>query len=47
MERRLGRSEWRRYSVVVLAGYGCGMGLIALGASAIAMITKSVSTLPY
>jgi hypothetical protein len=47
LERRLGRDTWRRYSVVVLAGYGCGMGLVALGSSAIAMITKSVSTLPY
>jgi hypothetical protein len=47
LERRLGRDQWRRYAVVLLAGYGCGLGLVGLAAAALAMVTKSVSTLPY
>ncbi len=47
MERRLGRATWRRYSVVLLAGWSCGLGLVALGAAALAMITTSVSHMPY
>jgi hypothetical protein len=46
-ERRVGREQWRRYAVVLLAGYQCGTGLIALGAASLAMIARSVSNLPY
>jgi len=46
-ERRFGRDQWRRYAVVLLAGYQCGLGLVGLSSAALAMVTKSVSTLPY
>ncbi len=46
-ERRFGRERWRPYAVVLLAGYGCGLGLVALAASALSMVTTSVSNLPY
>jgi len=46
-ERRLGRQTWRRYSVVLLAGYSCGMGLVGLSSASLAMITTSVSRLQY
>lgn len=47
MERRFGRDNWRRYSVVLLAGYRCGLGLVSLGCASLAMIARSVSKLPY
>ena len=47
LERRLGRQTWRRYSVVLLAGYSCGMGLVGLSSAALAMVTTSVSRLQY
>jgi hypothetical protein len=30
-----------------MAGYACGMGLIGMGTVAIAMVSKSVSQMPY
>ncbi len=44
--RRFGK-QWRQYAPVLLAGYGCGMGLIAMASVAIALIAKSVSMLSY
>jgi hypothetical protein len=46
-QRRFGISEWRRYAPVLLAGFSCGMGLIAMVAIALGLITKSVSFLPF
>ena len=45
--RRFGLHDWRRYSPVLLAGFACGMGLIAMVAIALGLITKSVSFLPF
>ena len=45
--RRFGLTEWRRYAPVLLAGFACGMGLIAMVAIALGLITKSVSFLPF
>jgi hypothetical protein len=45
--RRFGLSDWRRYAPVLLAGFSCGMGLIAMVSIALGLITKSVSFLPY
>jgi len=39
--------QWRQYAPVLLAGYGCGMGLVAMASVAIALIAKSVSMLSY
>jgi hypothetical protein len=45
--RRFGLTDWRRYAPVLLAGFSCGMGLIAMVAIALGLITKSVSFLPF
>lgn len=45
--KRFGLTEWRRYAPVLLAGFSCGMGLIAMVAIALGLITKSVSFLPF
>jgi len=45
--RRFGMEDWRRYAPVLLAGFTCGMGLIAMVAIALGLIVKSVSFLPF
>jgi hypothetical protein len=45
--KRFGAEEWHRYAPVLLAGFSCGMGLIAMVAIALGLITKSVSFLPF
>ncbi len=46
-ERRFGRTTWRQWAPVLLAGFACGQGLIGMGASAVVLISRSVSQLPY
>ena len=46
-ERRFGKRKWRQYAPVLLAGYAAGMGLIGMSTVAIALVSKSVSQLPY
>src|SRR5881275_5276 len=45
--KRFGIEEWHRYAPVLLAGFSCGMGLIAMVAIALGLITKSVNFLPF
>jgi len=45
--RRFGLDKWRMYSPVLLAGFSCGMGLMGMSSIALALISKSVSYLPY
>lgn len=45
--RRFGVDKWRMYSPVLLAGFACGTGLIAMAAIALALIAKSVNYLPF
>ncbi|MEN6301392.1 MAG: peptide transporter [Armatimonadia bacterium] len=44
---RFGAKRWKQYATVLMAGYSCGMGLIGMGTVAIAMVSKSVSQMPY
>ncbi|MFH0964589.1 MAG: SUMF1/EgtB/PvdO family nonheme iron enzyme [Planctomycetota bacterium] len=44
IRRKLGDVKWRAYAPVVMAGLGCGIGLVSLVAIAIALIAKSVTT---
>jgi hypothetical protein len=44
---RYGARRWKQYATVLLAGYACGMGLVGMGTVAIAMVSKSVSQMPY
>ncbi|MCW5934641.1 MAG: peptide transporter [Fimbriimonadia bacterium] len=45
--KRFGEDNWIRYAPVLLAGYFCGTGLIGMLAIALALIAKSVSSLPF
>lgn len=46
-ERKFGRDKWSRYPPVLMAGFSCGMGLVGMASVAVALISKSVSQLPY
>ena len=41
--KRIGPKRWKSYTPVLLAGYGCGFGLIGTIATAIALLSKAVS----
>lgn len=44
--RRFG-VRWRQYAPVLLAGFGCGVGLISMLALGFVLVSKSVFQLPY
>lgn len=46
-QKRYGAENWRAYAPVLVAGYYCGMGLIGMAAVSLALLSKSVSRLPY
>jgi len=45
--KKFGKEKWMQYTPVLLAGFACGMGLIGMAGVAIALISKSVSQLPF
>ncbi len=45
--RRYGQETWGQYAPIVLAGFSCGVGLIAMGAIAVALIVTAISSAPY
>lgn len=45
--RRFGAVKWTNYAPVLLAGFGCGTGLISMSGIALALIAKSVNYLPF
>ena len=47
LERKFGRENFKRYIMVVMAGFAAGVGLVAMGSVAIAFIAKSTTTLGY
>ena len=47
LQRKFGRRQWRRTIPVVLAGFSCGMGLVAMASVGLALIAKSISPLIY
>mgnify|MGYP000232790283 CR=1 FL=1 len=47
MARRYGKENWYRYAPVLLAGFSCGTGLVAMVSISLALIAKAVSRLPY
>ena len=47
LQKRFGHQNYKRYMMVVLAGFTAGMGLIGMAAVAVALIAKSTSTLRY
>ena len=47
LEKRFGQARWRQYAPVLFAGFACGMGLVGMGAVAVALIAKSVTQMRY
>ena len=45
--KKFGKDNWRRYTPILAAGYGCGIGLVSMVCIAIKLIATSVSQLPY
>ena len=45
--KRFGIKTWHSYAPILLAGFGCGMGLIAMTSIGIALIARSVSQLVF
>jgi hypothetical protein len=45
--KRFGLENWRMYTPVLLAGFSCGTGLIAMASIGLALIAKSVNYLPF
>lgn len=45
--KRFGLENWRMYTPVLLAGFSCGTGLVAMASIALALIAKSVNYLPF
>jgi hypothetical protein len=45
--KRFGTDQWRMYAPVLLAGFSCGTGLIAMASIALSLIAKSVNYLPF
>jgi hypothetical protein len=45
--KRFGQREWRRYTPVLAAGFACGTGLIGMLAIAFALVSQSVSQMPF
>ncbi len=47
LQKKLGHDKYKKYVIVVFAGFSTGVGLIAMGSVAIALIVKSSSSLGY
>jgi len=45
--KRFGPENWRRYTPILAAGYGCGFGLIGMVSVAVTLISKAVSQMPF
>lgn len=45
--RRFGEVQWRRYTPVLAAGFSCGTGLVGMLAIAFALVSQSVSQMPF
>ena len=44
---RFGIGRWRAYAPVLLAGYGCGLGLIGMASVSLVLIAKSTSQILF
>lgn len=47
LAKKYGAETWARYAPVLLAGFSCGAGLVALMSISLALISKAVAKLPY
>lgn len=46
-QKRFGEENFKKYIMILLAGYSAGVGLVGMASVAIALIVKSTSTLGY
>jgi hypothetical protein len=47
MAKKYGQENWVRYAPVLLAGFACGSGLVAMVSIALSLIARAVAKLPY
>jgi len=47
LRKRFGEENWKRWPPVLYAGFSCGMGLVAMLAIAIALVSQSISQMPF
>ena len=47
LQKKLGHDKYKKYIIVVFAGFSTGVGLIAMASVAVALIVKSSSSLGY
>jgi hypothetical protein len=47
LRRRFGDENWRRWPPVLMAGVSCGMGLVAMLAIAVALLSSSIKEMPF
>lgn len=45
--KKFGEKNWRQYTPILAAGYGCGIGLVGMTCIAIKLIASAISQLPY
>ncbi|RKY79520.1 peptide transporter, partial [candidate division KSB1 bacterium] len=45
--KKFGQKRWKSYAPILAAGYGCGMGLVAMVLIGFALIAKAVSPLVF
>jgi hypothetical protein len=46
-ERKFGRETFKKYIMIIFAGYSAGVGLVGMASVAINLIAKSTTTLGY
>jgi len=47
MIRKFGLKKWYRYTPVLMAGFGCGVGLFGMATVAIALVSRAVIVKPF
>jgi len=47
MAKVFGEEQWKRFTPVLAAGFGCGIGLVSMVSIAVRLITSAVTTLPF
>lgn len=47
MIKKFGLKRWYRYTPVLMAGFGCGVGLVGMATVAVALVSKAVIVKPF
>jgi len=47
MRKRFGEDNWKKWPPVLYAGFACGMGLVSMLSIAFALVSQSISQLPF